>query len=568
MTEAGDARAGGLRADADPPPAEPPQPPQPPPQERPSTWRSLRLALTSWRTASVVLLSFSSGMPLGLVWIAIPDWMRSAGADIRVVGLFTLAQAPWTFKVVWAPLMDRYRPPLLARLGRRRGWALLTQIALALSIFALAGVGDHPQAPWVALALTVAIALAAASQDIAVDAYAVDVLRPEEQGVAVGARIAMYRAGMFIAGGLAITLAGAISWPGVCLLLGLLFVPMAVVSITAPEPPDVPGRPSTLREAVWLPFLGFLSRHRALEILAFVLLYKLCDNFAQALLRPFLFDMGYTEFHRGFALNTVGTIGIVGGAIVGGALTNVIGLGTALWVFGLLQIFSNVGYVLLANIPTNNPAMYGAMGFENLTQGLGTGAFSVLLLRLTQKRFSASQYALLSAFFGIPRVISGPITGVVVDAIGWSTFFVLTMPLGVPGLIMLWRFVRPGQREVSFEVREKAAAVPASPAELVLKGTATGVLTLAGGALLVAVLGALKALRQTPEEGLALAPAIGRLLQPGTVPEWLQLAGVAACAMIAGVFGAAVVAARRGMGRELADDAGGQAVPADGAEPR
>jgi PAT family beta-lactamase induction signal transducer AmpG len=488
------------------------------------------------------------------VWIAIPDWMRSAGADIRFVGLFTLAQAPWTFKVVWAPLMDRYRPPLLEKLGRRRGWALLTQIALALGIFALAGVGDRPEAPWVVLALAFAIAVAAASQDIAVDAYAVDVLRKDEQGVAVGARIALYRAGMFIAGGLAITLAGTVSWPGVCVLLGLLYVPMALVSIRAPEPPDVPGRPQTLRQAVWLPFLGFLSRHRALEILAFVLLYKLCDNFAQALLRPFLFDMGYTELHRGFALNTVGTIGIVGGAMIGGALTNVIGLGTSLWVFGLLQIFSNVGYVLLANIPTNNPAMYGAMGFENLTQGLGTGAFSVLLLRLTQKRFSASQYALLSAFFGIPRVISGPITGVTVDAIGWSWFFVLTMPLGVPGLLMLWRFARPGQREVTFEVREATGAPPPSRGELIAKGTATALATAVGGALLMALLGALKALRQHPEEGFGFAAALAGVLRPAAIGAWLQLAALLACAMIAGVFGAAVVAARRGLGREIAGE--------------
>jgi PAT family beta-lactamase induction signal transducer AmpG len=550
MAEAGEARAGHLRAG----PSEPPATPPIGPPKQPGTLRSLRNAVTSWRTASVVLLSFSSGMPLGLVWLAIPDWMRSAGADIRVVGLFTLAQAPWTFKVLWAPLMDRYRPPFLGRLGRRRGWAFLTQIALAIAIFALAGVGHRPETPWVVLALTFAIALAAASQDIAVDAYAVDVLRPDEQGVAVGARIALYRAGMFLAGGLAITLAGVLTWPGVCVLLGLLYLPMMLVSITAPEPPDVPGRPRTLKEAVWQPFLGFLSRHRALEILAFVLLYKLCDNFAQALLRPFLFDMGYTEFHRGFALNTVGTIGIVGGAMIGGALTNVIGLGNALWVFGLLQIFSNLGYVLLANIPTNNPAMYGAMGFENLTQGLGTGAFSVLLLRLTQRRFSASQYALLSAFFGLPRVISGPITGVTVDAIGWSTFFVLTMPLGVPGLLMLWRFVRPGQREVTFEVREAPAGPLPGRGELALKGVAAGLATLAGGAALMTLLGALKALRQHPEEGFRPDVAFAALVEPEAIGGWIQVAALLASALIAGVFGAAAVAARRGVGRDLAGD--------------
>jgi PAT family beta-lactamase induction signal transducer AmpG len=563
MAEAGEARAGDLRAG----PSEPPAAPPIGPSKQPGTLRSLRNAVTSWRTASVVLLSFSSGMPLGLVWLAIPDWMRSAGADIRVVGLFTLAQAPWTFKVLWAPLIDRYRPPLLGRLGRRRGWAFLTQIALALAIFALAGVGHRPETPWVVLALTFAIALAAASQDIAVDAYAVDVLRPDEQGVAVGARIALYRAGMFLAGGLAITLAGVLTWPGVCVLLGLMYLPMMLVSITAPEPPDVPGRPRTLKQAVWQPFLGFLSRHRALEILAFVLLYKLCDNLAQALLRPFLFDMGYTEFHRGFALNTVGTIGIVGGAMIGGALTNVIGLGNALWVFGLLQIFSNLGYVLLANIPANNPAMYGAMGFENLTQGLGTGAFSVLLLRLTQRRFSASQYALLSAFFGLPRVISGPITGVTVDAIGWSTFFLLTMPLGVPGLLMLWRFVRPGQREVTFEVREAPSGPLPGRGELAIKGVVAGLATLAGGTALMALLGALKALRQQPGDGFRPDVAFAAVIEPATIGGWIQLAALLASALIAGVFGAAAVAARRGVGRDLAVDDGGAAPGRAGGGP-
>ena len=154
-------------------------------------------ALRSWRTASVVLLSFSSGLPLGLVLIAIPDWMRSIGVDIRLVGLITLAQAPWSLKVLWSPLLDRYQPPWL---GRRRGWAAVAQVVLLALGLALAGVGHHPDTPWVVGALALAIAFASATQDIAIDAYAVDVLLPEEQGVAVGARTAMYRAAMFTSG--------------------------------------------------------------------------------------------------------------------------------------------------------------------------------------------------------------------------------------------------------------------------------------------------------------------------------------------------------------------------------
>src|SRR4029450_9375156 len=160
--------------------------------------------MSSWRTASVALLSFSSGLPLGLVWYAIPDWMRDIGVDIRLVGLMTVAQAPWSFKVFWSPLMDRYVPPFW---GRRRGWMAVTQLTLAVLVLLLAGVGERPDAIWVIGALAFAIAIASASQDIAIDAYAVEVLRKEEQGAAVGARLAFYRAAMLVSGGVSITLA-------------------------------------------------------------------------------------------------------------------------------------------------------------------------------------------------------------------------------------------------------------------------------------------------------------------------------------------------------------------------
>ena len=344
-------------------------------ERRPGALESLAEAMRSWRTASVALLSFASGLPLGLVWIAIPDWMRATGVDIRVVGLLTLAQAPWSFKVLWAPLMDRWTPPFL---GRRRGWTAIAQVALVVLGLCLAGLGDHPDTPWVVGALALAIAFASATQDIAVDAYAVDVLRPEEQGVAVGARIALYRAAMFVAGGLSITLAAKLGWAAVNVGLALCYLPMLLVTWRAPEPETALPPPQSLREAVWLPFLGLLARHRALEILAFVILYKLADNLAGALTRPFLIDMGYDEFDRGVALATVGLAATLLGTFSGGLVTTLVGLGHALWVFGFLQIFSNVGYVLVADSPPDRWLMYGATGFESLTSGMGTGAFSVL----------------------------------------------------------------------------------------------------------------------------------------------------------------------------------------------
>ena len=363
----------------------------------PGAWRAFVAAMTSFRTASVALQSFSSGLPLGLVLYAVPDWMNAIGVDIRVVGLLTLAQAPWSFKVVWAPLMDRWTPPWL---GRRRGWIFLAQVALMALTLALAGVGSRPETPWIVGAYALAIALASATQDIAVDAYAVEVLEKEEQGTAVGARTAFYRAAMLVAGNFSIWLAARWSWPAVLAGLAALYLPTMLITLRSPEPEYRPSPPRTLREAVWLPFLGFLSRHRALEILAFVVCYKLADNLAGALVSPFLQQMGYDATARGFWRGWISMGSIVGGTFVGGALTDAMGLGRALWIFGLLQILSNAGYVFVAQTGVNLPLLYGAVGFEAFTTGLGTGAFFVLLLRLPRNASRRRSTLFFPAFSG------------------------------------------------------------------------------------------------------------------------------------------------------------------------
>jgi PAT family beta-lactamase induction signal transducer AmpG len=529
----------------------------------PGTMASLAAAMRSWRTASVVLLSFSSGLPLGLVWIAIPDWMRKIGVDIRVVGLITLAQAPWTFKFLWSPLMDRYTPPFF---GRRRGWAALTQIALCVLTLGLAGVGHHPDTPWVVAALALAIAFASASQDIALDAYAVDVLRPDEQAVAGGARTAIYRVGMVAAGGIAITLAGRLSWPVVNVGLALLYLPMLVITWKAPEPPGLPPPPRTLRDAVWLPFVGFLARRRALEILAFVILYRLTDNLAQSLQRPFLVEMGYSDFDRGFALSTIGLVGTLTGVFLGGAATAPLGLGRALWIFGALQALSNAGYVVLSTLGhADRLVMYAAIGFETLAAGLGMGALSVLLLRMTQKRFSATQYALFSSLFGLPRLVAGPICGFAVDAVGWTSFFWFAILAGLPALLLLTRFAPWGAREPAFEVELTAARDrPLSSRELGARAAAGALAGGAFAALVTALLAALKAMRAAPGHPAGpfdLVTPLRALAAPEGVGGWLTIAGIVAFALVCGLLAAAIAAASHGAGRELATDQAGGAGP-------
>jgi PAT family beta-lactamase induction signal transducer AmpG len=497
---------------------------------------SLALAMRSRRTGAVVLQSFASGLPLGLVWYAIPDWMRDIGVDIRVVGLITLAQAPWTFKVLWAPLMDRYVPPFW---GRRRGWMAVTQVALFALGLLLAGVGERPETIWVVGALGMAIALASASQDIAIDAYAVEVLHKDEQGAAAGARTAMYRAALLVSGGAAISLAARIGWPAVNALLGLVYIPLLLITWKSPEPEVQAPPPQSLRDAVWQPFLSFLTRPRALEILAFVVLYKFADQLYQSLTRPFLIDMGYNADQRGIALATIGVVGTVVGSFIGGWVTTLAGLGHSLWIFGFLQLFSNVGYYLLSILDEPNAgAMYAATGFELLTSGMGTGAFSVLLLRLTEKRFSATQYALFSSLFALPRVLAGPITGFMVDATGWSIFFLSTIVIGIPGLVMLGRFVPLGVREPNFDDQvARPAAAPASG--LLAPGIIAAVVLTIGGALLMAMLDAMQAMRATPPTPFDIEAALWRLASPADVNGWVQLVGILAFGIVGGMFIAA-----------------------------
>ncbi len=420
---------------------------------RPSTWQSLARSFASWRTASVTLQQFPSGLPLGLVLVALPAWLKLEGYDNTTIGWLTATQAPYAFKFLWSPLMDRYAPPLL---GRKRGWALLAQAALLVATLGLAIAALHPRDIVPIAIAALAIAFFAASQDIAIDAYAVEVLRPEEQGVAAGARGAVSRLAMTLAGRIAITLATWVSWPLIFAIQSLVYLPAGILMVFSPEPEAAPPPPKTLREAVWDPFVGFLRQHRALEIASFLVLYKFGDNLASALVSPFLLETGFNKWDVGFIFFWIGFAGAVIGSIAGGAITTGLGLGHSLWLFGFLQAFSNIGYIMIAGMGVNRPVMYGAMLFEAATTGMGTGAFSVLLLRLTQKRFSATQYALLSSIFALGRTASGPLAGVLIDALGWRNFFILTIFAAAPGLVMLQRFVPLGTREPTFSGRARA----------------------------------------------------------------------------------------------------------------
>jgi PAT family beta-lactamase induction signal transducer AmpG len=511
-----------------------------------STSESLRRAFTSWRTGAVTLLSFSSGLPLGLVIYTVPYWMQQEGIDIKTIGLVTAAQIPYAFKFLWSPLMDRYAPPW----GRKRAWILVGQAMLVGAIGAFALLSGRPTAALVA-ALTLVVSFASATQDIAVDAYAVEVLRPEERGVAVGARTALARAGMFM-GRLLNTAGPKLGWAPSFAAVAAIFVPLAAITWRSPEPDAPPAPPRSLREAVWEPFVGFFRHARALEIAAFLFLYKFSDNLAGALVSPFLGQLGYDPYDIGIAQGTIGLLASIGGTFLGGVLSSSMGLGRGLWVFGVLQGVSNLGYVAIAEAGVNRAVMYGAIAIEAGTSGMGTGAFGVLLLRLTQRRFSATQYALFSSIFALGRTFAGPPAGALVDAIGWRDFFLLTIPVAIPGLLLLGRFVPPGSRDIPEAIEHEgpppAHGTPVTRRGLVLSGLAGAV---AGTALAWAfgvLLAALKAMRGGDARFDAGA-ALRALFDPARAVDWVDVAAGPIAGVVIGFGVAAYLAARRGVAR-------------------
>jgi PAT family beta-lactamase induction signal transducer AmpG len=535
------------------------------PESRPGTWESLRAALGSRRIGAVTLQSFSSGLPLGLVWIALPAYLTYRGVDIRTVGLFSLAQAPWTFKFLWAPLLDRYEPGFL---GRKRSWIVVWQGALLVGVGLLAAAGASPSVG-VIVGLSILVAFASASQDVVIDGYAVDVLEKSEQGLAVGARVALYRAAMLLSGAVAITLGARYGWPAVFAGLALLYVPLAGAVVWSPPPPPEAARPPrTLSEAVVRPLVDIFRRSRALQIIAFLLLYKFGENLATALTRPFLIQKCFVPEDVGLATATIGLAAVIVGTFVGGASTGKLGLTRALWLFGAIQAIGFLGYVAVDRMTPGSPCaggvtgavvqtlgsrivMYGAVAVENAAQGMATGAFGVLLLRLTQKQFSSTQYALFSSVFAIGRTLSGPPAGFLVDAVGWTPFFLISVVASIPGLLLLHRFAPLSQPEPELEADARITSVPVGSGRLAALGIAW---TAAGFGISVvtsALLSALKAAR-TAGAGFHFAAALERLFAPAGASDWIRLASLAAVGLLTGAAAAAFLAARHGVRRRAA----------------
>jgi len=392
---------------------------------------------TNRRVAPLLALGFASGLPLALTTGTLQAWATVDGVSLQAIGFLTLVGSAYTLKFLWAPLMDRYTPPLL---GRRRGWMVVTQLLLALSIMAMGLLS--PSAALLPLALiAVFVAFCSASQDIAFDAYRTDVLRKEERGAGAAVSVLGYRLAMLVSGGLALVIADSwLGWGNMYVLMGALMGLAILATLWAPEPETPATAPRTLAEAVAGPLLEFFRRPGAIVLLVLIVLYKLGDAFAGSLSTAFLIrGAGFSATEVGTINKVLGLGATIIGALAGGSLLARLGLFRSLMLFGLLQAVSNLGFWLIAISPKSILLMAAAVGIENLCGGMGTAAFVALLMGLCDHRFSATQFALLSALSAVGRTyLAGPLAPPMVETYGWPAFFLMTAIIALPGMALLW----------------------------------------------------------------------------------------------------------------------------------
>ena len=395
------------------------------------------------RLASIILnrrmlvclvMGYACGLPLLLTLSVLQAWMKDAGVDLTTIGLMSLVGLPYTLKFIWSPIFDRYTLPIF---GRRRGWLLVAQAALMGSLIWL-GFSDPVGHPELLAAAAFAVAFCSASQDIVVDAYRREDLPDRELGLGSSLYVNGYRVGMLLASGGGLIMADHIPFSMVYLIMALCLLPGAITTLLTPEP-WASASPVTLKSAVVDPLVEYFSRSGALWILAFILMYKIGDTMASSMTTPFYLDIGFTKTQIGAVVKLFGFWATVGGTIAGGIIMLRLGIYPSLWSFGLLQALSTAGFAVLAIVGPNITALSVVIAFENLSAGMGTSAYMAYMASITDKRFTATQYALLSSLMGIPRVLASAPTGYLATVMGWKGFFVFCVLIAIPGLLLLLR---------------------------------------------------------------------------------------------------------------------------------
>ncbi len=399
----------------------------------------LAQALFNRRMLICIFTGFSSGLPLWLLINLLPAWLRSEHVDLTSIGLFALMQLPYTWKFLWSPLLDRYALPML---GRRRGWMLITQIALLLTM-PLFGLLEPRLDLWSIAFLAAIVAFFSASQDIVLDAYRRELLPDVELGMGNSIHVQAYRVSSLVPGALALVLADHLPWRSVFVITALFMLPGIINTLLIAEPERSKNAPRTLTEAVVEPFHEFITRagwRQAVLILGFIFLYNLGASMATALATPFYLDMGFTKSDIGLIAKNAGLWASVGGGLLGGLWMIRIGINRGLWLFGAVQLVSILGFALLAyEQRADRLLLAGVIGFEALGVGLATAAFIAFIARTTDPRYTATQFALFTSLAVVPRTLINATTGWIVEQIGWFDFFLLCTVLALPGMALLLR---------------------------------------------------------------------------------------------------------------------------------
>jgi PAT family beta-lactamase induction signal transducer AmpG len=390
----------------------------------------------SRKMAALLPIGFASGLPLFLTSKTLQAWMTVEGVDLSAIGLISLVAIPYSLKFLWSPLLDCFVPPFL---GRRRGWLFLFQgfLIVAIALMAL----QNPSQSLQFLAFTaLLVAFLSASQDIAADAYRTDVLETKEMGAGAAIFVLGYRIALLVTGSFALILADRLAWPTVYLILAALMGIGMLASLWAPEPQVKEHPPESLVEAVYLPFVEFFKRLGWLQgamTLLFIMLYKLGDSVAANMSTPFLLKIGFSQTDIGTIQGGMGLIATIVGTLAGGAFMSKWGINRSLWIFGGFQAVSNFAYFALAQLGQNYSALVMTINIENFCGGMGTAAFLAFFMSLCNSRFSATQFALLSSLMAVSRDILVAPSGAIAEATGWPLFFLISIAVAIPGLLLL-----------------------------------------------------------------------------------------------------------------------------------
>ena len=395
---------------------------------------SLRAVLASPKLLLLMALGAASGFPNQVTESALQAWLKDVHVSNTQIGIVSYVAIPYLLKFLWAPLLDRYPLPLL---GRRRGWILVAQAALAATMALLAF--QQPSVSLVGIsACALAIVFLSATQDIVIDAYRADVVTPAERGPAVTASTVGYRTAAYVAPAVALVLADHVGWRPALLVVAVLMALFAFATVLAPEPDYRAPPPASLRESVLGPLRALLGTPGARSLLALVMIFKLGDAFSLKLFTPFMMDVGFSKTEIGVVIKIIWVGAAVGGSILGGVWMVRLGLLRAMLLFGVMQAVSNLAYFGLALAGKNYPVMYAAVVIEHLTHAMGNVAVVALMMALCDVRFSATQYALLSTLSQLPRYGLGWPAGWVADHGGWPSYYVVSFALGIPGLVTVW----------------------------------------------------------------------------------------------------------------------------------